>query len=194
MRSAELMPSPSRFGWPLTSVTTLSGPRLIPEPKVLRPQQGHRARPSISWRSRRARPSAYSGLTRNPTAAPSPVSRTTRLLPRIGRHQALQQAGERLLGGELGGTDFFEKPTRSAKTTAAMRVWRSIEGMAGSLSRIRARIAPFEPGGGPEFAVSVPGRSRDKWGALDRCSRRAWSLGASSRPYRANARRCGYRV
>src|SRR4029453_15963329 len=57
--------------------------------------------------------------------------------------------------------DFLEKPTRSAKTTAAIRVWRSIDEGVGFMSRIRARIAPFGRRGHPIPAVAPRGQ---RWG------------------------------
>src|SRR5258705_3310589 len=122
MRCATLMPSPTMLGWPLMSLTSFTGPRLMPM-RIGAVAAGS-AGSLVLNASRRLMPtnSALSGSPRKLIAAPSPVSRMMRSLTSMPCSASARSEVNRSFSASCSVTDFFEYSTRSTKTVLQMNV------------------------------------------------------------------------
>ena len=126
MRCATLMPSPMMFGWPLMSLTSFTGPRLIPMRTESSPEASAEVAAvlsrTIASRSDSVTKSASSGSPRKLIAAPSPVSRMIRSLTGMSLIASERLFVRLVLSRICSVTGFFEYPTRSMNTTLQMKV------------------------------------------------------------------------
>src|SRR5262245_51740043 len=128
------MPSPMTFGRPLMSLTTRTGPRLMPS-------RSGKAGPvsgvsSTLPRKLLAAKSPSSGSPRKQRAAPSPVSRTRRSAAGVCSRAPARRAPNRAFISACFETGSSEYPTMSTKTTVQMRL--PDPNCAGSMSSVSA--------------------------------------------------------
>src|SRR2546427_105348 len=120
-RCATLIPSPMMLGWPLMSLTSLTGPRLTPT-RICSCGPLVTSWPATASRKLMPANRVSSGSPRKLTAAPSPVSRMMRSSVATPAIASVRTALKRSFSAICSATERCEYSTMSRKSTLQMKV------------------------------------------------------------------------